>query len=88
MLAKRNENLTQESANNNVRGFEKAAAFLNVSIQLDNGRSVQLGGIPLLKSKEVHQALIEHGSLDNLILECDLHIVQEREGPITFATRS
>ncbi|WP_027854432.1 hypothetical protein [Marinobacterium litorale] len=83
-LVRRNTD-SQAPANGNSRNFEEAAAFLNVAVKLEGGKDHQLGGIPLRLSNEIHAAIVELGSLEDLILECSLHVVEKREGPVTFA---
>lgn len=81
----------QQDQNNNVtRGnFEKAAAFLNVSVELEGGKTKQIGGIALKGSNEFHKALMEHGDLGDLVLTCELHIVEEQAADdFVFATKT
>lgn len=80
----------QQDQNNNVtRGnFEKAAAFLNVSVEMGGGKTKQIGGIALKVSNEFHKALMEHGDLDDLILTCELNVVEEQTADdFVFAKR-
>lgn len=85
-FAKKSE--TNTATNNNVANFEKAAAFLNVSVKMADGSMKQLGGIPLRESVALHKALLGAG-IEDLELVVDMHVVQEKTADdFAFATKS
>lgn len=68
--------------------FEKAQGFLNVSIRMGNGKLKQIGGIALRESVELHRKLLAETDISDLVLECDLHLVENSDEPLEFAKRS
>ncbi|MGH1461243.1 MAG: hypothetical protein ACRBB6_04325 [Neptuniibacter sp.] len=63
---------------NNVSKFEKAAGFLNVYVEMADGSKKQVGGIRLMKSKALHEALINAGDLEGLKISCDMNVITEQ----------
>jgi len=67
-----------QNDNGNVAKFEKAAGFLNVYVEMADGTRKQIGGIKLMKSKALHEALINAGDLDGLKVSCDMNVITEQ----------
>ncbi len=85
---KKSETLATESNTVTKGNFEKAAAFLNVSVKMADGSMKQLGGIPLRESVALHAALLG-ADIEDLELVVDLHVVQEKtSSDYQFATKS
>lgn len=66
--------------------FEKAAAFLNLSVMVKGGDARQIGGIPLHLSKALHKALIELGpeGVSKLTFTVTMNLVETENKPIEF----
>ena len=68
----------QESAD-----FKQADGFCNIGLRLPNGKTVQIGGIPLYASKKLHAVLLEnHMSVEqfaeNAVIQ-NIHVVGAEE---------
>ena len=68
----------QESAD-----FKAADGFCNIGLRLPNGKTVQIGGIPLYASKKLHAVLLEnHMSVEqfaeNAVIQ-NIHVVGAEE---------
>lgn len=75
-------------ASETVSAFEKAKAFLNVSVKMADGKYVQIGGIALRESKALEAALIQ-ADLNDLELECSIHHVVEKSAEdFSFAKKT
>ena len=57
-----------------------APAFLNVEVLFEDGKTAQVGGIPLSLQKQLHAALIEQGEegASKLTFKVSLKLVEER----------
>ena len=75
-FAKKSETVASETNVANGK-FEKAAAFLNVSVKMADGSMKQIGGIPLRQSVALHAAMLE-ADIADLELVCDVHVVTEK----------
>lgn len=66
--------------------FEKAAAFLNLSVMVKGGDAKQIGGIPLHLSKALHKALIELGpeGVSKLTFTVSMNLVEAENKPFEF----
>ena len=63
--------------------FKAADGFCNIGLRLPNGKTVQIGGIPLYASKKLHAVLLEnHMSVEqfaeNAIIQ-NIHVVGAEE---------
>lgn len=74
MAFKRNS----ENNDSNVAPFEKAAGFLNVYVEMADGSRKQVGGIKLMKSKALHEALLDMGDLEDLTVSCEMNVLTEQ----------
>ena len=76
-FAKKSETVAPETNTVTKGNFEKAAAFLNVSVKMADGSMKQLGGIPLRESVALHAALLG-ADIEDLELVVDMHKVVEK----------
>ena len=65
-----------ESTSNN--GYEQAAAYVNIYVELADGSEIKLSGAPLKNSIEIQKAIIEKGTLDGLKVRTEVNVVRER----------
>ena len=68
----------QESAD-----FKQADGFCNIGLRLPNGKTVQIGGIPLHASKKLHAVLLENSMnieqfAENVVIQ-SIHVVGAEE---------
>ena len=63
--------------------FKAADGFCNISIKLPNGKTAQIGGIPLHTSKKLHAVLLENSMnieqfAENVVIQ-SIHVVGAEE---------
>ena len=68
----------QESAD-----FKQADGFCNIGLRLPNGKTVQIGGIPLHADKKLHAVLLENSInirqfAENVVIQ-SIHVVGAEE---------
>lgn len=70
----------------NVTPFEKAKAFLNVEVEMEGGKWVQIEGAALKASKALHQAIIDNGGIDGLNIRVTYNpVVEKTSADFVFA---
>ena len=63
--------------------FKQADGFCNIGLRLPNGKTVQIGGIPLHASKKLHAVLLENSMnleqfAENVVIQ-SIHVVGAEE---------